>query len=346
MMKSKLSSMPQDQLSALIASLETEQKRRSTENKLAYYKPYPKQAQFHAAGAKHRERLLMAGNQVGKTHAGGIEAAAHATGRYPNWWRGRRFDRPTVAWAAGITGEVTRDTVQRILIGRPGQAGTGAIPKDALGELVSARGTPDLIDTIRVRHVSGEWSSIGLKSYLSGREKFQGETLDWIWLDEEPPIEIYTECLTRTNIANGPVWVTFTPLLGMSSTVRRFLQEASPDRHVTTMTIDDVEHFSDEERARIIASYPRHELEARTKGVPSLGSGRIFPVPEEAILCEQRNFPDHWPRIGGMDFGWDHPFAAVELVWDRDQDTIYVTKCHRLREPTPVVHAGVLRACG
>src|SRR5262249_41254433 len=134
--------------------------------------------------------------------------------------------------------------------------------------------------------------------------------------------------------------------LGMSSTVRRFLQESSPDRHVTTMTIDDVEHFSAEERARIIASYPRHELEARTKGVPSLGSGRIFPVPEEAILCEQRAFPDFWPRIGAMDFGWDHPFAAVELVWDRDQDTIYVTKCHRLREATPVVHAAALRAWG
>ena len=132
--------------------------------------------------------------------------------------------------------------------------------------------------------------------------------------------------------------MTFTPLVGMSSTVRRFLQEPSPDRHVTTMTIDDALHFSEDERARIIASYPKHELEARTKGVPALGSGRILPVPEEAILCEQRSFPEHWARIGGMDFGWDHPFAAVELVWDRDQDTIYVVKCHRLREATPVVH--------
>jgi phage terminase large subunit-like protein len=197
-----------------------------------------------------------------------------------------------------------------------------------------------------VRHISGEWSTITLKSYLAGREKFAGESLDWIWLDEEPPLEIFTEALTRTNIGGGPVWMTFTPLLGMSSTVRRFLQEPSPDRHVTTMTIDDAEHFSEDERARIVASYPRHELEARTKGIPALGSGRIFPVPEEAIVCEQRTFPDHWPRIGGMDFGWDHPFAAVELVWDRDADVVYVTKCHRLREATPVVHAAVLRAWG
>ena len=36
-----------------------------------------------------------------------------------------------------------------------------------------------------------------------------------------------------------------------------------------------------------------------------------------------------------MDFGWDHPFAAVELVWDRDTDTVYVARTHRLREASP-----------
>jgi hypothetical protein len=59
----------------------------------------------------------------------------------------------------------------------------------------------------------------------------------------------------------------------MSEVVRRFLLEPSPDRSVTTMTIDDVNHYSVEEKARIVASYAPHELEARTKGVPVLGSG-------------------------------------------------------------------------
>src|SRR5215472_949903 len=139
----------------LLKTLEAEKNRRLTEDRLRYYKPYPKQLEFHNAGATHRERLLMAGNQLGKTLAGGFEAAMHATGRYPDWWQGRRFDRPTIGWAAGVTGEVTRDTVQRVLVGRPGHAGTASIPKDALGELVSARGIPDLLDTIKVRHVSG-----------------------------------------------------------------------------------------------------------------------------------------------------------------------------------------------
>ena len=124
-----------------------------------------------------RERLLMAGNQIGKTLAGGMEAAMHATGRYPDWWKGRRFDRPTVGWACGVSGEVVRDTVQRVLVGRSGSIGTGAIPKDAIGELITARGIADLLDTIKVQHVSGGTSIVGLKTYLSGREKFQGETL-------------------------------------------------------------------------------------------------------------------------------------------------------------------------
>jgi hypothetical protein len=122
----------------------------------------------------------MAGNQLGKTLAGGFEAAMHATGRYADWWQGRRFDRPTIGWACGVTGEVVRDTVQRVLVGRSGQKGTGAIPKDAIVDLISARGIPDLLDIIKVKHISGGESIIGLKSYQAGREKFQGKTLDWV----------------------------------------------------------------------------------------------------------------------------------------------------------------------
>ena len=336
-------SLPPDKVEAAIARLEAEKHRRVVENKLAHYEPYLKQASFHTTGAQHRERLLIAANQSGKSLAGGMECAMHATGRYPDWWEGKRFDRPTIGWGAGTTNETTRDTVQRILVGRPGQPGTGAIPRDAILELVPARGTPDLLDSIKIRHASGGMSVIGLKSYQRGRESFQGETLDYLWFDEEPPADIYTEGLTRTNVTQGPVWVTFTPLLGMSETVRRFLLESSPDRSVTTMTIDDVGHFSAEEKAKIIASYPAHEREARTKGVPVLGSGRIFPIAEETIAIEQIDIPRHWVRIGGMDFGWDHPFAAVELCWDRDADVVYVTKCHRVREATPVLHAAALR---
>jgi Terminase RNaseH-like domain/Terminase large subunit, T4likevirus-type, N-terminal len=117
-------------------------------------------------------------------------------------------------------------------------------------------------------------------------------------------------------------------------------------RHVTRMTIDDAEHYSAEQRAAIVAAYPAHEREARTKGIPALGSGRIFPVTEESITCDSFAIPPHWPQIGGLDFGWDHPFAAASLAWDRDADAVYVTRTYREREATPVVHAAALRPWG
>lgn len=112
------------------------------------------------------------------------------------------------------------------------------------------------------------------------------------------------------------------------------------------MTIDDVDHYTAEDKARIIASYPAHEREARAKGIPTMGSGRVFPVPDEKLKVEPFKIPREWPQINAMDFGWDHPFAAVNLAWDRDADAVYVTKTYREKEATPVIHAASIRPWG
>ena len=206
----------------------SERKRRSDRTRLKRYKPYAKQAAFHASGAEHRERLLMAGNQLGKTYSGAAEMAYHLTGDYPDWWAGRRFNKPIRAWAGSKTGEVTRDGVQRLLVGEPkdrSARGTGLIPGEGIVDCSARTGVPDAIDSVLVRHVSGENSTLGFKSYDQGREKWQGETLDVVWFDEEPPMDIYMEGLTRTNATGGMVYLTFTPLLGMSDVVHMFIQE-------------------------------------------------------------------------------------------------------------------------
>lgn len=313
-------------------------------DRLSRYKPYPKQMTFHLAGASNRERLLMASNQSGKTWAGAAEAAYHATGLYPEWWTGRKFNKATVGWVSGVTGLSTRDTAQRVLLGRPGEHGTGMLPGRCISDTYSARGVADLVDIIHVDHVSGEQSTIGMKSYEQGREKWQGETLDWVWFDEEPPPAIYTEGLTRTNATNGIVWMTFTPLQGMSEVVHRFLIQGRGN--VTQMTLDDAEHFTPEKRKEIIASYPAHEVEARTKGIPVMGSGRVFPVTEESIKETGFSIPSHWPRICGIDIGTDHPTAAVWMAHDRDTDTIHVYDCYRVSGEVIAVHASALKARG
>lgn len=170
----------------------------------------------------------MAGNQLGKTVAGSFEWAMHLTGRYPEWWRGRRFESAGRYWAAGESSVSTRDTVQKLLIGPPEREsdwGTGAIPFECIADTQRARGVPDALDSVSVKHVSGGTSTLLFKSYEQGRAKWQGDTLNGVWLDEEPPIDIYTEALTRTNATDGIVMVTFTPLKGMSEVVRMFLRD-------------------------------------------------------------------------------------------------------------------------
>jgi len=105
--------------------------------------------------------------------------------------------------------------------------------------------------------MSAATSPLFLSKPIQGRERFQGATIDYLWLDEEPDASIFSESLTRTNIARGPSVLTFTPLKSMSTVVKRYVLDKSPDRHVTTMTLDDAAHYSAEDRARITAQYPR-----------------------------------------------------------------------------------------
>lgn len=315
------------------------------------FEPYPRQKDFLDMGSVRSERLLIAGNQNGKTHVGAYEAACHLTGLYPEDWKGRRFDKPTRGWIAGETSLVVRDVQQKKLCGEPGVEdafGTGMIPKDLFVDKPSlARGITDAYDTIQVRHVSGGVSVARFKSYEQGRTKFQGETLDWLWFDEEPPLEIYSEGLTRTAATRGITFMTFTPLQGPTAVVNRFLDEPSPYRGVITMTIDDALHITQDERERLVASWPAHEREARARGTPMLGAGRIFTAPEESILEEPIiNVPAHWRKLWGIDFGIDHPFGAVLILWDLDADVIHVHHAYRVKDALPIQHADAMKKIG
>ena len=223
-----------------IALLEEQDRRRRRRKLFAYYPDegplrrelYPKHLAYFEAGAQHRERLMLAANRVGKTEGiGGYETALHLTGEYPKWWVGRRFDGPVRWWVAGRTNETTRDIVQAKLLGpveyvdnRKVFAGTGLVPGDAIGDVTWKAGFQDLADRVQVRHVSGEWSALGIKSYQQGRGSFEGTEQDGIWLDEEPPLDVYSECLIRTMTTDGMILLTFTPMEGMSEVVMSFLE--------------------------------------------------------------------------------------------------------------------------
>lgn len=338
-------------------------------HKLAGYQPYRWQQEFHAAGATHSELMLMSANRVGKTMAAGAEVALHLTGRYdelsatmrypevlpngakhpnggeliwPHGWQGRRFDHPVTVWTGSPTNETSRDIVQAELIGGTGDLlGTGWVPRRDIRDQPQMRqaGVRDVVDTFRVQHKSGGTSTCFLKTYEQGWRKWQGKVVHVVWLDEEPDdYMIFSEAQTRTLTCKGIILVTFTPLSGATELVEHF-QRGGPGIYVRGATWDDAPHLDEGERTRLMASYRAHERDARTRGIPMLGEGAVFPVAEDDIRVDPFNVPAHWARIKGCDFGIDHPAAGVEIAWDRDRDVLYVVDGYRRAGETAAYHA-------
>jgi phage terminase large subunit-like protein len=191
---------------------------------------YGKHLEFFAAGKIHTERAAVAGNRTGKSTMACYEVMLHLTGLYQHvsWWPGRIFDRPVITWVIGEDAKTTRDTLQLALMGSPGDWGTGMIPHLHIKSHTMRAGTPEAVDTVRVRNVNGWESVLVFKSYDQGREAMQGAQIQVGLMDEEPPVGIYSEVLARTMATvpgeqNGLIMCTWTPLKGASDTLLRFL---------------------------------------------------------------------------------------------------------------------------
>lgn len=315
---------------------------------------YFKHLDFFKYGASYREKIFIAANRVGKTIAGGYEMTCHLTGNYPNWWEGRRFDKPILAWAAGDTGKTTRDIIQTKLLGNIGDIGSGLIPRHLINRTLKKAGVADAIEMVYVQHVSGADSLCIFKSYDQKREGFQGTQVDVIWSDEEPPQDIYTEMLLRTMTNNGIVFTTFTPLKGLSEVVLSFCPggelvegevKDSKTKRVITCGWDEVPHLSQKDKEDLIASIPPFQRDARSKGIPQLGSGAIYPVPESEIIVDDFPIPEHWRQVFALDVGWNRT-ACVWGAWDVEKDIVYLTGEYYRGQAEPLIHAEAIRARG
>ncbi len=306
--------------------------------------PYSWQVDFHNAGKHYIERCLMAANQVGKTRTGGAETAIHATGVYPDWWEGKEFSRPVEVWVGSETNQSSRDIVQKELIGDGDTPGW--IPRNKIIKINYRQcGIPNVAESIVVRHRSGGTSKIGFMTYEQGRRKWQGVKMDVLWMDEEPPPDVFSEALIRLIARQGIMYLTFTPLEGVGETVQHFI-DGGPGVRVFPATWDDAPHLSGERKAQLLNSIPAHERKTRTQGVPMVGTGLVYPVDLDEIKCDPFSIPPHYARICGIDFGFDHPFAAVWIAWDRDQDVIYVYDCYDQIGETPAYHVDAIKKRG
>ena len=333
-----------------------------TQNKLQQFRPYQKQMDFFALGATKQERMFNAGNQLGKSDAGAFESACHLTGKYPAWWPGLRFEKPTLVWACGLTAPKTMDINQMKLCGKPNtpnSLGTGLIPRSCFEtDPVLGRGTTGAFASISVKHVSGGYSTLAFKSYEQGWQKMQGDGVNFIWLDEEPDdFKVYTECQARLIATRGSMIITFTPLHGETELYQSFARGSDPDKGFVNMTGDDVlaephSHLKRDDYESAMRRFPVHEQAARRSGRPIMGSGSIFPIVRESIEIPPITEPlGHWRLGWGIDFGgmggssrnFSHPFGAVLGFYDPITDIIYIAHALQLKNMVPLMHADAMK---
>lgn len=325
---------------------------------------YAKHMLFFKLGDNCSTRGFIAGNRVGKTEGGGgYEVTCHLTGRYPDWWEGARFDAPVRVWVAGDTGKTVRDILQLKLLGPWNEFGTGLIPATDIGKHTPKIGIGEAIDMIAVKHYDQDgnfdgWSRMAFKSYDQRREAFQGTEQDIIWLDEEADESIRGECVMRLMTTDGLLIETFTPLRGLTPVVMQYLKEGvitdevaadgcavMEDKALIMAGWDDVPHLGENEKRRMLAETPPHLRDARSKGIPSLGAGAIYPVPDADVKCEAFNVPMHWKRLYALDVGWKRT-ACLWGAWDQDNDIIYVVSEHYRGQAEPSVHADAIKSRG
>jgi phage terminase large subunit-like protein len=333
--------------------------------RLGFYKPHPKQLEFHNLLAT--EKCLRAGNQLGKSHAGAAQMAMDAIGWYPAWYEGFRFDVPAaierpyefLGWAACTTSATTRDGVQTKLLGDIRQSdglGTGLIPLDSIvGRPTMSRGISDFVDTITLRRESGGRALIRLKTYEMDRRAFQGESVDEVWLDEDPSRDtdtIYGECLARLAATRGRIISTLTPVLGLSPLRKRFKERAGQQCAEILMGLDDALHIPADRHAEILARYSESERATRAYGSDLQGQGAVFTIPADAIKArfDPAEFPAYMRWIWGSDFSHGgmsagaHPFAAVLLAHDPTTDIVFVVHAVRMHRALPALHVQAIKA--
>lgn len=317
-----------------------------------YEHAYDWQRKFIRATKSFSACMLMASNRSGKTRTGLTIDAHHLLGEYSEDWEGLEFDFPPMCWLLGYSGEKTRDLLQNKLFGRyiDKKFEGGLIPSDRILDHIAMSGTSGAMREVRVKHKYGI-SVCQFWSYSQGQHAIMGDEVDWYHIDEEPKDDkIFPQVITRTLSGNkgrgGSGILTFTPENGKTQLVCKFMGEdfdqddeaedyAVSGMYLQTATWKECPHLDEEAQRKILAIYPKYQRKMRSEGVPLMGSGLIYEHDEDGLSVKPFDIPEYWFVINGMDFGWDHPQAHIQMVWDRDADIFYIVNAWKASKKQP-----------
>lgn len=323
-----------------IKAIENEQKRRAGDDALARYNAgrikHKKQIAFHKC--KKRNRWVFGGNRSGKTECGAVETVYFARGIHPY-----RKNRPDVfGWVVSLTAQVQRDVAQKKVL--------HYLRPDWIQDIVMQSGRKDspqtgVIDQIVVKNVFGGTSVIGFKTCDQGRERFQGSSLDFVWFDEEPPQEIYEECLMRIIDRRGDIFGTMTPLKGRTFVYDEIYMNRrnNPEIWYEFMEWADNPYLSKKEIAYLEATMDETTLQSRKLGRFCLREGLVYPEFDESVhVIPPFSVPSAWQDAICIDPGLHNPLSAHWYAVDYDGN-VYVVAEHYAAGRDIDYHAAEIR---
>lgn len=316
-----------------INKIEREQTRRRS-SPLARYnkgKVHLKQMAFHRC--LKRNRWVFGGNRSGKTECGAVETVWLARGIHPY-----RRNKPDIScWVVSVSQAVQREVAQQKVLYYLDPAWI----KDVV-MLAGSKGSPShgVIDYILVKNVCGGTSKIAFKSCESGREKFQGASLDFVWFDEEPPKDVYDECKMRILDRQGHIFGTMTPLKGLSWVYDEIYLNPRNDKEIWTVFMEwaDNPYLNADEVASMSASMSADMLQSRRYGKFTSGQGLVYPEFSEANVIEPFDVPADWQDVLSIDPGLHNPLSCHWYARDYDGN-VYVVAEHYQADKSVAFHA-------
>ncbi|HBV5677858.1 TPA: hypothetical protein MD163_004999 [Klebsiella aerogenes] len=340
--KFNLEEMTESELENLYALVE-KKKEFKRFNKLAYWKPYPFQAQWIEASKHYKQRYLSAANRIGKTYGACAELAIHLTGLYPEWWNGAVIDEPesSVYWCIGVSQESVNNVLMKELLGVSdcrdlSQIGTGAIPKECIDVWSMVKDGQRCLK-VGIKHAKGYKNILHFFASTQKESVLMGASVKYILLDEQfdNETEIYAQCVTRTATTEGFISVTATPEHGITPLWEKFSKDDSGYLYFQIATWDDAPHLTEEAKQNLLAGYTtEYEKEMRSRGIPVLGSGAVYPFGEKEIdgvltIDQIKSNPFAYKLLWGCDFGYSSnesadPSTLILTAYEMETDRIYI----------------------
>ncbi len=123
------------------------------------------------------------------------------------------------------------------------------------------------------------------------------------------------------------------------------MPEITPSRFLVQASWDDVPHLDENTKRELLDSTPPYLREARSKGIPTMGAGAIYPIPWEHVSVDPFPIPPHWKRGYGLDVGWNNT-AAKWLTQDPATGVFYFFAEYLAQKKTALIHSAAIKTRG